>query len=156
MNTQSGFTLIEMVVVVAVISVLLAIATLKFSKLNEKYTVESNIKEIYSILMRARNSAANTNTPNVIVFTPNQLQTGEDTNGDNNIDGASDSMNYPRFNINFSASPVVFDRRGLTNNIQTIRITGFSAEANPIMDCIVISSTRINIGLMTGGTCVQK
>jgi hypothetical protein len=150
-------------VVVTLIGIILAMVTLNFTQLNEKYTVESNTKEIYSILMRARNDASTTNIPRLVRLNTNQVQTGADANGDNVID-VPITKPYPRFTINCGANPcvnntVAFDRRGLPNNLQTLSITGFSAGTTPAMNCITIAATRINIGIMTGlpgGNCVQR
>lgn len=155
MRDQSGFTLVELMVVVALVGIILAMATLNFNRMNEKYTLESNIKEIYAILMKARNDASNTNTPRLVVLAANQVQTGADADEDNVIDaGTAATTPYPRFTI--SAANIGFNRRGLTNNLQTIRITGYSTGTAPAMDCIVVAQTRINIGLWTGGKCVQR
>jgi Tfp pilus assembly protein FimT len=147
---------------------MLALATLNFSQLNEKYIVESNIKEIYSILLRARNEATTTNLQRVVAFGGNQMKTGLDANGDREIDGAPYTAEFQRFTIacGSGATPpacditndkVVFDRRGLTNDNQTIRIRGYSAGIVPAMDCLVVSATRINIGKVSaGGSCEQR
>jgi len=167
MKAEHGFTLIELVVVVALIGTMLAIATLNFSQLNEKYRVESSIKEIYSFLLRARNDATTTNIQRVVTFGASQVQAGVDTNLDGVIDGTPTTINFQRFVLSCGTgvSPpscvagtdkVVFDRRGLTTNNQTISITNFSAGVRPATDCLVISATRINMGLMTGGACVQR
>ena len=157
MKRQGGFTLVELMVVVALITLALGAATLSFSRLNEKYTVESEIKEIYSILMQARNDTSTTNTTRLVVLGANQIQTGIDADGDNVIDGVPVTKNYPRFNITSNNGPLVaFDRRGITNNLQTIRIQGFAAGSSPALDCIAVANTRINMGVMTGGNCVQR
>ena len=148
MKLQDGFTLIELLIVVSITGIILAMVTLSFSRMNQKYNVESDIKEIYSILMRARNDASKTNTQRVVSLTANQVQN-----------------NRYRFTINCGTSPVApcvaadaitFDRRGLADKDQTISITGYSADTNPTMDCIEVAATRINIGIMNGVNCVQR
>ncbi len=148
MKLQDGFTLIELLIVVSITGIILAMVTLSFSRMNQKYNVESDIKEIYSILMRARNDASKTNTQRVVSLTANQVQN-----------------NRYRFTINCGTSPVApcvaadaitFDRRGLADKDQTISITGYSADTNPTMDCVEVAATRINIGIMNGVNCVQR
>lgn len=161
MRNHSGFTLIEVVVVVVLIGVILTIVTLNFQRLREKYTVESDVKEIYSILMKARNDASKTNISQLVRLNANQLVTGPDAASDGTFDGSTASTDYPRFNMNCGANPcvnnqVIFDRRGLANVGLTIRITDFSSGTTPVMDCIAISATRINIGKMNGVNCVQR
>jgi len=157
MKAQSGFTLVELVLVAAIIGIVLAAVTLNFSQLNQKYAVESYTKDIYTILMQARNDASNINSPCTVNLAANEIRTVQDKNqdGDTTDQGENVIHNFPRFTINFAAD-VLFDRRGLTNNLQTIRITGYSAKVEPTTDCIVIGPTRINIGKWTGGTCVQR
>jgi len=163
MKAQAGFTLVELMIVVAIIGIIMAIATMNFTQSNDKYTVESYTKEIYSILMQARNDAANTNTQIRVTLAANLLTTHQDTNGDGVVDAGEPTTTnpYPRFVMNSNIAgglpaTIIFDRRGLTTNFQTINITGYSPNASPGVDCITIAATRVNMGLMTGGACVQQ
>ena len=180
MKAKSGFTLVELMVVVAIIGIVLAIATMNFTQWNDKYTVESYTKEIYSTLMKARNDAANTNTQNLITLAANQVQVTQDDNGNGVVDATDGNgvvdpgeptitKPYPRFAINSNivvvppaVSPtVVFDRRGMTDNLGSINITGYSPNASPGVDCVVVATTRINMGRWdpaqpAGLQCVQQ
>ncbi len=147
MKIQGGFTLVEVIIVLALIVIIGLMASLNFSRWTAKSTVEGYTKEIYSLLMKARNDATNTNLPRSVAVNANQVVISDGTN--------STSKNFPRYAITPDANPINFDRRGLTAN-NRIRITGYPANTNPTMDCIAISATRLNIGLMTGGNCVQR
>jgi Tfp pilus assembly protein FimT len=151
-------------VVVTIIGIILLMVVLNFQQLNSKYTVESYTKEIYSLLVRARNDSANTNIQRLVTLAANQVQIVQDINGNSAVDAGEPTITnpYPRFAIQFAVSPIVFDRRGMVNDVanQTLRITGYS-NTSPGVDCIVVSATRINMGKWdstqpVGKQCVQQ
>lgn len=156
MKTQFGFTLVELMVVVVIIGIILSMVSLNFTRMNQKHTVESYTKEIHSILMRARNNATNTNTMHRVEIAANLVQSGPDATGDG-FDEVPDTRTFRGFTLNFNNPVILFDRRGLANNAQTINITGFPANTTPALDCIVIAFTRINIGRLRGpNDCAQR
>jgi len=157
MKGQDGFSLVELVVVIVSILTLTMVATLYFQPLNAKHQVESLTKEMYSVLMRARNDAAMTNTPQVVIVTAHNIQSGPN-NGSGVINGSPVGVvQAPGYTITFTASPIMFDRRGLANPTPArLEITGYAGNVNPAMDCVAIDATRINIGKMGGGICAQR
>lgn len=158
-KTHSGFTLPEVAIVVAIIGILLAIATLNFRQMNNKYTIESYTKEIHALLMRARNDASTSNIQRVVTLAANQIQVTSDTNGNGVVNAGEPTITYPyrQFALQFANNPIIFDRRGIANAVvnQTLQIV-HNGDATPSTDCIVVSATRINIGRMTGGVCGQQ
>lgn len=56
MNNR-GFSLVELVVIVAVIGTLLTIATLNFSQMNRKSGMETQVKKLYADLQETRQQA---------------------------------------------------------------------------------------------------
>ncbi len=157
MNNEKAFTLLELLIVIAIAVVIMSIATLVFSRMSRQYQVESNLKEIYATLMRERNSASTTNIPSTITFAANSITVTKDLNqdGDTLDAGEQSASNYSGFTIQIPNSPVVFDRRGLSSVNTTMRLTGYGGDISPL-DCLVISATRINMGRWQGGNCVQQ
>lgn len=54
---KNGFTLVELMVVVAIMGTLLTIGTLAFNSMTRKSAIEAQTKEIYGDLMKARSEA---------------------------------------------------------------------------------------------------
>jgi prepilin-type N-terminal cleavage/methylation domain-containing protein len=164
-NKNSGFTVTELLVVIALIAILASVSVMGYSSWHAKYGLEKATREIYSLLMKARSDAVTTKTPYVVTIGANQVQSGPDADDDNAINGTPATLSYPNYvihntgNAGNAAIVFVFDRRGLVNipgENQTINLTSTITGTNPAVDCIVISATRINLGKMTGGACVQR
>lgn len=157
MKGQHGFTLLELIVVVAILTAIFTIATLNFMRMSQKYRVESSVKEFYATLMRARSDAALTNIPSTVRISAQEVAVLRDTNedGDTADGGESMSRSYRPFTLTGNGD-VVFDRRGFASRNLTIRISDYPEQAGPVMDCIVVSATRINMGKWDGINCVQR
>lgn len=70
MNNSRGFTLMEVLVVVALIGIIAAIAAPSLTTFVPNYRLKGEARDMYSQLQRARNEAVKTNTTVTFNFTP--------------------------------------------------------------------------------------
>jgi len=70
-----GFSLIELIVVMALIGILVSVATLDFNSWQRKSTVEAQVKELYADIQDARMKAAYTKSTYRVEITSPQLVT---------------------------------------------------------------------------------
>ena len=164
MNNSRGITLIELLIVFAIIGILGSSLAYAYSGWMGRYNVEKQTKEIYSDLMTARMMALTRNRAYFVDFpSATTYRIVEDTNDNNAINAGTGDTVLPSFpktveydnNANGFGIPLTFkfNSRGLISPLRTIWITH---STDPDYDCIVISSTRINMGQMSGNSCVQK
>ena len=141
---QSGFTIIELMGVTAIIAILLCVATLQFNDYSRKSSVENQTRVMLTDLMTLRSQAmfekrsravkltATTfaiYSSDVATGTPTQLRTLTNHIIADNI-----------------TDPLIFDTRGVLigTGVRTICI---EPSNNPgISDSLVVSTTRIQIG----------
>jgi type IV fimbrial biogenesis protein FimT len=163
---QHGFTLIELIVVLAIAGILMAIATLSFRTMSSKSNIEGQIKQMYTDLMTARIEAMDRNTYHFVTLNAKQYAVYEDTlgtctTGNCQIAGEDLLLNPPAMTNAIlwnAATPsnaeIIFDNRGLVQvTTGTISINDTVGAA---YDCILIETTKTNMGAMSGGTCVPK
>lgn len=153
-NASGGFTLIEIIVVVAIIGTLLTIAGLEVSGWLSNYKVETEIKSMYVDLMNARARAMQRNRFHFVVLAATQYTIYEDTNtapdGNGTLETASDTQVLQKTTsytlssaLSFGATQFYFDKNGIASNTGSLRLV---STATPDYDCIVIAATRINMG----------
>ena len=160
---RGGFTLLEIMITLAILGILVVIATSNFGGLNEKYKVEAETKQLYADLMDARGRAMQRNRIFFVRFSGTGYATYEDTNsppdGNGVWENAADSRvaNVTGTHTIIIALPGVldFNRNGIASVTGFIR---FSSTEKPDYDCITILATRIKMGQYnaTGNTCVEK
>ena len=162
---RGGFTLVEILITIAILGILVVIAAGNFGGMNEKYKVEGETKQLYADLMDARGRAMQRNRASIVRINANDYQTYEDTSPAPDGDGALQNTDTLITNTNVShaittgniAVPLSFNfnRNGIASVTGFIR---FSSTAKPDYDCIWIRATRIKMGQYnaTGNTCAEK
>jgi prepilin-type N-terminal cleavage/methylation domain-containing protein len=162
---RRGFTLVEIMITLAILGILVVIAVSDFRGLNEKYKVEAETKQLYADLMDARGRAMQRNRASLVQINGNDYQTYEDTSpapdGDESLQNTDTLITNAKVLHSIAAGNIAvplsfnFNRNGIASVTGFIR---FSSTAIPDYDCIWIRATRIKMGQYnaTGNTCAEK
>jgi prepilin-type N-terminal cleavage/methylation domain-containing protein len=162
---QGGFTLVEILITLAILGILLVLAVGNFGGMNEKYKVEAETKQLYADLMDARARAMQRNRVFFVQINGNDYQTYEDTSPAPGGDGALQNTDTLAVNVKVSHTVVTgnitvplsfnFNRNGIASVAGFIRV---SSTTKPDYDCIWIRATRIKMGQYnaSGNTCAEK
>ncbi|HEX8949265.1 MAG TPA: GspH/FimT family pseudopilin [Dissulfurispiraceae bacterium] len=153
---QTGYTLLELVVIITIICVLLSIAVLNYADWTVKYGIESQTKKLYADLMAARARAMGRGKDHFVTLAAGHYTVKEDTNenGENDAGDAVVLSNNLERLISWNGSPQIdFNSRGISSAGETIFVPN---TVNAACDCVVIAKTRITLGKMRNKKCVHK
>jgi len=156
---KDGFTLVEVLVVIAIIGITASLAMISMAGWVRKYNVESEIKEMYADLMKARVTTMNNNRAQFVGLSASQYTIYDDMplpNGDGILTPLQDkvivttNLKYPM--VWSGGAEIDFNSRGFITTLpKTICVY---SNINPSYDCIKVSATRIILGkLITQGVC---
>lgn len=163
---RRGFTLLEMMIVLAIVGILAIIAVGDFRGLNEKYRVEAETKALYADLMDARARAMQRNRAQFVRQTSDGYAVYDDSftvpDGNGVLDNSADTL-VRSVTLSHAISTTLpgatmalsFNRNGIPSATGTVRLT---SDARPDYDCITIRETRIKMGEYNAATatCVEK
>jgi prepilin-type N-terminal cleavage/methylation domain-containing protein len=162
MKNNSGFSLVELIVVIGLITIVLSTVTINFSSWQKKYAIEGQVKEMLADLTEVRMRAIATKQQHKVFLNPTaytfqRYSSESDTVGKQVF---SKPFKYPiqQFSSGtysaFSNTPVVIDASGYTTSWMTIAVgIGLS---DPAYNCLVLSTARVNMGKINGNNCEFK
>ena len=166
--SNRGFSIVELVVVIAIISTLLGIVSINFHSWQRKSQIDRQTRELHTDINTARLTAVHTKRRQSIVLNPNSYtlknysSEGEDILAGTVLQTRQVSYQMTRgLSTAFSNSHYEFDTRGFVTRTNSGGITsgsfGVTIVVNPVdsggNDCIVLSEGRTNMGKMSSGTC---
>jgi len=167
-SASGGFTLVEILIALAILGILIVMSVSTFQGMNEKYRVEAETKQLYTDMMEARGRAMQRNRVHFVRLSVggNVYGAFEDTNtppdGNGVFDNAADTRiaNAVMTHAIATNLPVAggvasfeFNRNGIASAVGYIQL---SSTVQADYDCITIVPTRIKMGQFNGGNCVEK
>ncbi|NJD56961.1 MAG: type II secretion system protein [Nitrospirae bacterium] len=157
-RNEKGFTLIELMIVVAVVGILAVALGFTYEGWMGRYKVEKATKDLYSDLMTARVNAMTRQRTFFMTLNAANYSMSADAN-DNDISDDTPEFSFPKtveYPLRWGDSPPVapvnqvisFDKRGIMSNMNTISLFVSNTSVDPDYNCIIIARTRINMGKM--------
>lgn len=151
---QEGYTLVEVLTVVAIVGVVAAIALTNFRRIAEAVRVEDETKRIYVDIAGARSRAVITKRCAFVELTANRVRTFEDTHPGPNGNGvcapgsdrllAEDNVSHAVDTAGLGgAGSITFDPDGVTASNGFFRLL---SAVNSEYDCVRVEPTRIRMG----------
>ncbi|MHB8120882.1 MAG: pilus assembly FimT family protein [Desulfuromonadaceae bacterium] len=159
MNAR-GFSLIELIVIMALIGILLSIGTLNFNSWSRKYAVEAQVKEMQADVTAVRLRAISTKLSHQVTFNPTSLVVSS-------LDDAGVATPLPEFNktfkfpiqqfssgtiSEFADTNIVFNERGYLPDTGLTIAVGIGL-ADAALNCVAIHTARVNMGRINGNSC---
>ena len=145
---RNGFSLLELVVVICIIGVLVAVATLKFNEAARRSGIESQTKMLYADLMKLRAHALFKKQKHTVKFT----RTNFSIYSSGHATGAPIVQRELRYAMRAANVTLHVDERGLVEFGNSICVDDDGSGAG--FDSLVVSATRIQMGKrVAGGSC---
>ena len=170
-SRESGMSLIELMIVVAILGLLIVLLSNSYQTWSERYRVETEVKEFYADLMDARARAMQRNRAHFLSLTGagaqyTRYRVYEDSDpapdGDGALNVATDAKirdvnpRYPVVTAPAGTALILINRDGtLALDNATIRVPP-PGVAQADYDCITLTRTRIKMGRYDGASCVEK
>jgi prepilin-type N-terminal cleavage/methylation domain-containing protein len=148
---EQGFTLVEMLIVMALIGILLSFATLQFNQYVLKNSIESQTRTMFTDLMNARSQAFMQRTTRTVNITASQMTITDASGTTVNRTNFKNSVKMiVTTGFTFSGQGIAKDAAGTdTDRAVCVDLAGNSAA----VDSVILGATMIQMGKLNGGSC---
>lgn len=144
---RHGFSLIELIIVIAIMGIILAIATLSFQDYSNKANIESQVKSLYSDIIQLRTTAMFKRTGASATYNSTTFKVFSS----NTVTAAPIFIRSLKYPIS-TTGQINFDSHGLTTAVTNTSICVMPGNNNANIDSIVIGTVRTQMG-KSNGTC---
>ncbi len=155
-----GFTLLELVIIIGIISLVSSLGILAFNYWIKKFNIQNDTKLIFSILNEARTMAFTNKKTCGILWKEDKFKSIElrcDTNNDDKIDDNNGYQVIKKITLktyfysNLSCKYVRFEKEGFAKDSGSIMSS--IKDIKPRYNCVKLFKTRIKLGHLEGNEC---